>query len=768
MQISHEMISKRISSTSYLSPVSVNLREGPLLDLIESDKFHLSEIFLSKYENKQPKWGPVGYPTFKRTYARHKYGDKNNKNKITGNESFVDNCKRTIEGVFTLYIWHCRKNNLQFNLEVLNQRAERMFELMFKFNWLPPGRGMWMMGTDYLYSNSGSALQNCLFVSTKDIHTNFANPFVTLMDFSMLGVGCGFDTRGKNLVTIQEPIKSDDIHVVPDTRLGWVSVYERFLHAFVGLDTLPKEVDFSQIRREGVPIKGFGGTSSGPEPLKELLTFVKNLLSSYVGRKLDSTGITDLMNLTGKCVVSGNVRRSSEIAIGDFDDSEFKNLKDITGVVSYRQKLAEIELKNEDYLFFDSVIKQKRSELNNINSSDEMYVEVQKEINEITKAQTAILMQDEEYAALYKEYISHPLMHHRWASNNSIFGDKLSYLQCKEIGYQNATGKDLGILFLETMRNYGRLIDPPNFLDLKVLGVNPCTEQTLEHNECCTLVEMFPTLASSLKDFLEVCEYAFFYGKIVTLVPIHNEEVNRIVNKNRRIGCSMAGLMPLYKTLGEQKFIEWLDTSYKHIKEYDKKLSKELNICESIKVTSIKPGGTVPLLPGIEGGMKLAESEYFFRTIRFDRISPAIPVLEKAGYRIEDDLTTPRTKVVYFPMKANENDILVQDVDAEFQLKICSLLQTYYSDNAVSCTIVFKNEEKDRLGDLIWNYKDKIKNASFLEYSNHGYAQAPYIAINKETYEKYVSKLKPYSLENLELHEVEEKFCDGLTCTVKN
>ena len=34
------------------------------------------------------------------------------------------------------------------------------------------------------------------------------------------------------------------------------------------------------------------------------------------------------MNLIGKCVVSGNIRRTAEIAFGEHDDKEFINKKD--------------------------------------------------------------------------------------------------------------------------------------------------------------------------------------------------------------------------------------------------------------------------------------------------------------------------------------------------------------------------------------------------------------------------------------------------------
>ena len=46
----------------------------------------------------------------------------------------------------------------------------------------------------------------------------------------------------------------------------------------------------------------------------------------------------------------------------------------------------------------------------------------------------------------------------------------------------------------------------------------------------------------------------------------------------------------------------WSNTGYKYIKEYDKELSNSLRIPESIKITSIKPSGTVSLLAGATPG----------------------------------------------------------------------------------------------------------------------------------------------------------------------
>jgi adenosylcobalamin-dependent ribonucleoside-triphosphate reductase len=94
--------------------------------------------------------------------------------------------------------------------------------------------------------------------------------------------------------------------------------------------------DYSQVRPAGKPIKTFGGTAAGPDPLKRLHEKLVTLLSTEVGNKLTSRTIADIGNLIGVCVVSGNVRRSAELLLGSIDDDEFLALKDYEGAGASR------------------------------------------------------------------------------------------------------------------------------------------------------------------------------------------------------------------------------------------------------------------------------------------------------------------------------------------------------------------------------------------------------------------------------------------------
>lgn len=174
---------------------------------------------------------------------------------------------------------------------------------------------------------------NCAFTSTANLKEDLADPFTFLMDASMLGIGVGFDTKGAGQITIQKPrVEFDENgvckhwYVIPDTREGWVESIRLLLLSFFTGD-IAYGFDFSQIRPAGEPIKGFGGVASGPEPLAQLHADIDRVLTPLIGQSITVTAIVDLMNLIGKCVVAGNVRRTAEIAFGAPDSIEFLDLK---------------------------------------------------------------------------------------------------------------------------------------------------------------------------------------------------------------------------------------------------------------------------------------------------------------------------------------------------------------------------------------------------------------------------------------------------------
>lgn len=294
--------------------------------------FQLPRTFIEQYREKVPSWGfgigggnSLGELTYLTRYSRRLDSGRR--------ERWFETCERVVNGMYSILGDHCERHMTPWDREKNLRSAQEAYDRMFSFKWLPPGRGLWAMGTPFVHdSHNSAALQNCAFISTAQMRTveEAVLPFVRLMEMSMLGVGVGFDTRGAGMWTVVGTSMVNGVTrtvVIPDSREGWCfSVGELLSSWFTG--TVMPMFDYSKIRLAGTPIRGFGGVAQGPGLLADLHRRLNLILEPYRGRAMDSRLITDIMNLIGKCVVAGNVRRSSEIAIGSATDLDFLSLKD--------------------------------------------------------------------------------------------------------------------------------------------------------------------------------------------------------------------------------------------------------------------------------------------------------------------------------------------------------------------------------------------------------------------------------------------------------
>ncbi|MBD3254593.1 MAG: fused protease/ribonucleoside-triphosphate reductase [Candidatus Lokiarchaeota archaeon] len=648
---------------------------------LENISFKLDEAFLGMYKGKQPDWGPLGYVTYKRTYARiiEQEGRK---------EEFWETVRRVVEGCYSIQKEHCIKLSLPWSDNKAQKSAQRMFQKIWEFKMTPPGRGLWMMGTEFIARHGSMALNNCGFASTADINLKYSKAFEFVMDALMLGVGVGFDTLGAGKITIKKPKKGFFEFQIPDSREGWVEALKLVLEAYFLGKEIPK-FDFSEIRPAGEPIRGFGGIASGPEPLKEMLEDVKKLLENRIGQKITSLDIVDIMNYVGRCVVAGNVRRSAEIALGDPTDLEF-----------------------------------------------------------------VLCKQDKE-----------KLYSHRWASNNSVFARK--GLDYSFIADQIKVNGEPGVFWLENARAFSRMSDNPDYKDKKAAGVNPCGEQTLESFELCCLVETFPSRHDSYEEFEETLKYAYLYAKSVTLVNTHWKETNAVMLKNRRMGISQTGIIEAFNKHGRTNMLEWSNRGYMYLRNLDEKYSDWLCIPKSIKLTTVKPSGTVSLLPGVPPGIHYPHSKHYIRRIRVSKNSDLVPIVREAGYTIEHDSYSDNSYVIEFPVHEQYFDRSKNDVSIWEQAENAAAYQKYWSDNQVSITITFRADEADQIEHVLECYEDKLKSVSFLPIKEHGYEQAPYEEITEERYDEMVSKLKPLNLNKTSDRAIGEKFCDSERCEIR-
>ena len=356
------------------------------------------------------------------------------------------------------------------------------------------------------------------------------------------------------------------------------------------------------------------------------------------------------------------------------------------------------------------------------------------------------------------------LYHHRWGSNNSFNARVgMDYTWHAEQSQKNG---EPGYIWLDNARTRGRFKDGLRYDDINVAGFNPCVEQQLEDAELCCLVETFPAKHDDMEDYLRTLKIAYLYGKTITLSNTHWPETNAKMLKNRRIGLSQSGVVQAFNKHGRREMYNWCDKAYEHVKQLDEEYSNWLCIPKSVRMTSIKPSGTVSLLNGSTPGIHFPEDEYYIRRIRFSETSKLIGPLKKAGYRMEKDKYTPLTTVVEFPVHEPHFTKGKRDVSMWEQLEIAAQYQHYWADNSVSITVTFKPEEASQIKDALEMYETRLKAVSFLRHRETGYVQAPYEPISKEEYEEMNLKITPIIKFETDEGGAGTKFCTNDTCEI--
>lgn len=628
--------------------------------------------------NKTP-WGEIGYITYKRTYARPlKNGET---------EEFHQTIERELIGI-------------EKQLKLALSDKDKAFYRRMRTELLGSvaGRFMWQLGTKTVDQLGLASLQNCAFTTVD----HPVRPFTWAMDMLMLGSGVGYSIKKEHvyqLPRIRKKIKiirQDDAsadYIVPDTREGWVKLLGRVLKAhFLSGEGFTFSTQL--IRSSGAPIKGFGGTASGPEDLCRGIESIHEILNSQSGKKVRPIHCLDIMNIIGKIVVAGNVRRSAQIAIGDYDDVEF--------------------------------LKAKRWDLG-------------------------------------------PIPNWRNMSNNSIDCDDPNDL-LQEFWDTYEQGEPYGLVNIRLSKLIGRLGET-QYPDPNVEGYNPCAEQGLEDKETCCLAETFLPNITSMEQLWEVVKMQYKVCKHSLSLKCHHKDTEEVVHRNMRMGLGMTGIM-----MATDEQLSWLSDCYVRLRKYDIRYSKKMGWNPSIKLTTVKPSGTLSLLAGMTPGVHPSPAgSYYIRRIRIASESPLVQVCIDKGYSVEfqkniDGTNDRSTYVVSFPCKLEEWVPTGDSIDVIEQLEKVKFMQENWSDNSVSVTAYYNKEDIPRIKHYLKkNWKDNFKTLSFLLTHGHGFDQAPYETISKEEYNEMAAKVSPITnVTVLETDISEDDIgCIGGMCPVK-
>lgn len=587
--------------------------------------------------------------------------------------------------------WHetverCINGAQKIGAGYTREEAERIYDYVFNLKCNFAGRMLWQLGTSTVDRFGANSLLNCWATAMRE-----PKAFLFLFENLMLGGGVGYS------------IRREDVHELPKIKKGVNVVHEA-----------TKDADYI------VPDKREGWVN--------LLS--KVLDAFYVTGKSFSYS-TILIRGYGEPIKGfGGKASGPQILIDGIDK--------ITKIFQAREgkKLRSIDVLDICNIIGSIVV------AGNVRRS----------------AEIALGDPDDILYLRAKNWGSGNVPNWRAMSNNTIYADsfdhvldeiwKNGYEINKDSGYAN--GEPYGFFNLPLSQKFGRIKDGPISQNLlyptdidNCEMTNPCAEISLSNYECCNLCELYLNNITSKEELIDCAKLLYKTQKAIAALPFIHEETNRIVHKNMRLGLGVTGVCQSLDKL------DWLDDCYVALRKFDKEWSAKRGWSESIKLTTVKPSGTLSLLGGATPGVHPAFSKYYMRTVRMSSSDALVQICKDMGYHVEflvnfDGTENRDTVVVYFPCKTPEGSILTKDMDVIKQLDMVKKLQTIWSDNAVSVTAYYKPEE---LNDLkIWlkdNYEHNIKSVSFLLFKDHGFKQAPYQEIDEATYLAASAKVKP-------------------------
>ncbi len=591
------------------------------------------------------------------------------------------------------------------------EEAERIYDYVFNLKCNFAGRMLWQLGTSTVDRFGANSLLNCWATAMRE-----PKAFLFLFENLMLGGGVGYS------------IRREDVHELPKIKKSVNVIHEA-----------TKDADYI------VPDKREGWVN--------LLS--KVLDAFYVTGKSFSYS-TILIRGYGEPIKGfGGKASGPQILIDGIDK--------ITKIFQAREgkKLRSIDVLDICNIIGSIVV------AGNVRRS----------------AEIALGDPDDILYLRAKNWGSGNVPNWRAMSNNTIYADsydhvleeiwKNGYEINKDSGYAN--GEPYGFFNLPLSQKFGRIKDGP-ISDNSMYPTdtdncemtNPCAEISLSNYECCNLSELYLNNITSKEELIDCAQLLYKTQKAIASLPFIHEETNRIVHKNMRLGLGVTGVCQSLDKL------DWLDDCYVALRKFDKEWSAKRGWSESIKLTTIKPSGTLSLLGGATPGVHPAFSQYYMRTIRMSSADPLVQTCKDMGYHVEflinfDGTEKRDTVVVYFPCKTPEGSILTKDMDVIKQLDMVKKLQTIWSDNAVSVTAYYKPEELETL--KVWlkdNYENNIKSVSFLLFKDHGFKQAPYQEIDEAAYLSANSKVKPLttiSMGNTEMLDMAE--CSSGACPIR-
>lgn len=605
----------------------------------------------------------------------------------------------------------CINGAQKIGAQYTKEEAEELYDYVFNLKCNFAGRMLWQLGTSTVERFGANSLLNCWFAQM-----NHPKSFLFLFENLMLGGGVGYS------------IRREDVHELPKIKKGVTVEHQA-----------TKDADYIV-----------------PDSREGWVKLLSNVLDAFYVSGKSFSYSTILIRGFGEPINGFGGKASGPQILID-------GIAKITKIFQAREgkKLRSIDVLDICNIIGSVVV------AGNVRRS----------------AEIAIGDPDDILYLRAKNWGTGNVPNWRAMSNNTIYADDYTHLMDefwtngyiinKETGFAN--GEPYGLFNLPLSQKYGRTKDGlmkdsnlyPGDTDT-VEGTNPCGEISLSNYECCNLCELYLNNITSKEELTRCAILLYKTQKAIAALPFIHEETNEIVHKNMRLGLGVTGIC---QSLDK---VDWLDECYVALRNFDEEWSAKRNWSRSIKLTTVKPSGTLSLLGGATPGVHPAYSKYYMRTVRMSSGDNLVQICKDLGYHVEyllnfDGSENRDTVVVYFPCETPDGAILAEDMSVLKQLEMVKKLQNIWSDNAVSVTAYYEEKELPDLKKWLKdNYKNNIKSVSFLLRQKHGFKQAPYQEISKQEYLKATSKVQPLSSAKIGTGDmIQGVECEGGVCPIR-
>jgi ribonucleoside-diphosphate reductase alpha chain/ribonucleoside-triphosphate reductase len=623
------------------------------------------------------------------------------------------------------YWWETVRRTVEFNCSLVKTsrlEAESLYDNVFHLRQFLAGRSLWIGGTE-VSSKYPMANFNCSFM----ILDNF-NSFKDLFYLLMIGAGVGIR------------VLKSDVEKLPKVRTDVKIIHESY-------SPLPKD------KREDL-------TS---------ITFENNTAHIVVGDSKE--GWVESLDYYLSILYKKEYREVKTIIFNyDYVRPKGEKLKTFGGTASGYESLREMFSKIDKIVKMDSYVNLKK--LRPIDCLDIVNIIGQNVvIGGVRRTSEVVLFDKDDQGILNAKHNLYEQIDGKWIKNKAIAYREMSN---NSIFYTFKPTREQLAWHVKQMRYSGE----PGFMNAEAAakrrpnlqGANPCMEVLLDRDQMCNLttVNVLGFLQDGRLDekrLFEAQRLSLRAGFRMTFLDLELDQWDIKQKRDRLVGCSLTGWQDMVNAtkITKEKESELRKKLRDIVHQEAQSYAKKLGVNPPLLMTTVKPEGTLALLPTVSSGVHHSHSPYYIRRVRINANDPLLKVCEELGYDIKPESGQTeencRTKVISFPCCSPEGKTK-KEVSAIEQLEIYRSFQKEYTDHNTSITVHVRNNEWEEVEEWLWNNWDDVVAVSFLSLDNSFYPQMPYEEITKEEYEKRVKEMIPFIPSLISKYEKEETEID--------